>query len=104
MGYIYLLYTNKLTTLSVIVLLGFWRCLMATGSVFENNRTQAVRLPAGTRFPACVKKVSVQVRGCDRVLSPLNQTWDGFFLAEDDEDVYIERGEQGIEPDREPLE
>ncbi len=24
---------------------------MAIGSVFENNRTQAVRLPAATRFP-----------------------------------------------------
>ena len=46
---------------------------MATGSVFENNRTQAVRLPAGTRFPGSVKKVRVRVLGCDRVLSPLDQ-------------------------------
>jgi len=77
---------------------------MATGSVFENNRTQAVRLPAGTRFPARVKKVNVRVLGCDRVLSPSDQTWDSFFLAADTEDVHIERGEQGAQQQREPIE
>lgn len=76
---------------------------MATGSVFENNRTQAVRLPAGTRFPGSVKKVRVRVLGCDRVLSPLDQTWDSFFLADDDEDIRIERGKQGIQKERESL-
>jgi len=30
---------------------------MAIGTVFENNRTQAVRLPVETRFPEGVKKV-----------------------------------------------
>ena len=77
---------------------------MATGSVFENNRTQAVRLPAETRFPPQVKNVKVRVVGCDRVLSPVDQTWDSFFLADDSEDVRIERGEQGMQQDREPLE
>ena len=77
---------------------------MAISSVFENNRTQAVRLPVGTRFPAQVKKVMVRVRGCDRVLSPLGQTWDSFFLAEDAEDVRIERGNQGTPKEREPIE
>ena len=76
---------------------------MATGSVFENNRTQAVRLPAGTRFPGSVKKVRVRVLGCDRVLSPLDQAWDSFFLADDDEDIRIERGNQGIQKEREPF-
>ena len=76
---------------------------MATGSVFENNRTQAVRLPAGTRFPVSVKKVRVRVLGCDRVLSPLDQAWDSFFLADDDEDIRIERGKQGIQKERKPF-
>ena len=76
---------------------------MPTGSVFENNRTQAVRLPAGTRFPGSVKKVRVRVLGCDRVLSPLDQTWDSFFLADDDEDMRIERGKQGIQKERKPF-
>ncbi len=76
---------------------------MATGSVFENNRTQAVRLPAETRFPKGVKHVRVRVLGCDRVLSPLEHSWDSFFLADDSEDIHIERGQQGIEQTREPL-
>ena len=36
---------------------------MSTGSVFVNNRTQAVRLPADTRFPEGVKQVNVRVVG-----------------------------------------
>jgi len=38
---------------------------MKIGSVFENNRTQAVRLPVRTRFPAQIKKVMVRVCGPD---------------------------------------
>jgi antitoxin VapB len=53
---------------------------MSTGSVFENNRTQAVRLPADSRFPDSVKKVTVRVVGMDRVLSPVEHTW-GQFLS-----------------------
>ena len=55
---------------------------MAIGSVFENNRTQAVRLPAETRFSDKVKKVTVRLVGQDRILSPVDKTWD-IFLAED---------------------
>lgn len=69
---------------------------MATGSVFENNRTQAVRLPAETRFPEGVKKVSVRVVGRDRVLSPLGSTWDSFFESSEavSEDFMAERATQ----------
>ena len=56
---------------------------MATGSIFVNNRTQAVRLPVETRFPEGVKKVIVRVFGKDRVLSPVENTWDSFFLSEE---------------------
>lgn len=56
---------------------------MPTGSVFVNNRTQAVRLPAETRFPDDVKQVRVRVVGKDRVLSPVDSTWDSFFMAEE---------------------
>ena len=56
---------------------------MPTGSVFVNNRTQAVRLPADTRFPDDVKQVNVRIVGKDRVLSPVDNTWDSFFLSEE---------------------
>ncbi|WP_416397157.1 type II toxin-antitoxin system VapB family antitoxin [Allohahella sp. A8] len=54
---------------------------MRTGTVFEDHRTQAVRLPADTRFPADVKKVSVRVVGKDRIISPVENTWDSFSRA-----------------------
>ena len=56
---------------------------MSTGSVFVNNRTQAVRLPADRRFPETVKKVLVRKVGCDRILSPMDNSWDSFFLSDE---------------------
>lgn len=69
---------------------------MSIGSVFVNNRTQAVRLPADTRFPETVKKVTVRVVGKDRVISPVENTWDSFFLAKETltEDFMNERASQ----------
>ena len=55
--------------------------IMAKGSVFVNNRTQAVRLPAGTRFPDDIKQVNVRVIGKDRMLSPItHHQYVGQFL------------------------
>ena len=69
---------------------------MSTGSVFANNRTQSVRLPADTRFPDDVKQVNVRVIGKDRILSPVDNTWDSFFLASEgvSEDFMNERASQ----------
>lgn len=57
------------------------RIKMTTSTVFTNNRTQAVRLPAEMRFPDNVKKVEVRVVGQERVIAPLDHTWDSFFLG-----------------------
>ena len=75
---------------------------MITGSVFENNRTQAVRLPVETRFPKEVKKVVIRTVGKDRILSPIDNVWDSFFLAESrvTEDFMQERSSQE-QPERE---
>jgi len=69
---------------------------MDVGTVFVNNRTQAVRLPVGSRFPENVKKVVVRIIGKDRILSPVENTWDSFFLSEDDvsDDFMTERASQ----------
>lgn len=53
---------------------------MDTGTVFKNNNTQAVRLPVDARFPDDVKKVVVRVVGKDRILTPVTNSWDSFFL------------------------
>ena len=77
---------------------------MSTGSVFETNRTQAVRLPADSRFPEGVKKVTVRIVGKERVLCPVENTWDSFFFAEHgvSDDFMSERASQE-QAEREPF-
>ncbi len=53
---------------------------MTTTTVFINNRTQAVRLPAEVRFPESTKRVDVRVLGNERIIAPVDQVWDSFFL------------------------
>ena len=52
---------------------------MTTSTVFTNNRTQAVRLPAELRFPDDIKQVNVRALGNERIITPLAETWDRFF-------------------------
>lgn len=75
---------------------------MTTSTVFTNNRTQAVRLPAELRFPDTVKKVEVRQVGQERIIAPANQAWDSFFLAQEtaSEDFMAERASQR-QPERE---
>ena len=54
---------------------------MSTSTVFTNNRSQAVRLPADMRFPDSVKKVNVRVMGLERIIAPAESSWDSFFLG-----------------------
>ena len=69
---------------------------MHTGTVFENNRTQAVRLPVGVRFDDNVKKVLIRKLGKERILTPVDHVWDSFFHASEDvsEDFLPERASQ----------
>jgi antitoxin VapB len=77
---------------------------MATSTVFINNRTQAVRLPAELRLPENVKQVSVRARGKERIIAPLESSWDSFFLDGPavSDDFMAERASQD-QPEREPL-
>ena len=69
---------------------------IAITTVFTNNRSQAVRLPAEARLPDEVKKVIVRIRGRERIITPLENTWDNFFLSGPSvsNDFMNERGEQ----------
>lgn len=53
---------------------------MSQGTVFTSNRTQNVRIPADVRFPDDVKNVTVRAIGKERILTPIENTWDSFFL------------------------
>lgn len=77
---------------------------MPITTLFTNNRSQAVRLPAEVRLPEGVKKVHVRARGMDRIISPVGHTWDQFFLSgpRASEDFMTERASQQ-QSDREAL-
>lgn len=78
--------------------------ILAISTVFTNNRTQAVRLPAEMRLPENVRKVNVRSKGRERIIAPIENMWDNFFLSEEgvSEDFMNERGSQE-QGDRESL-
>ena len=77
---------------------------MTISTVFTNNRTQAVRLPADTRFHESIKKVDVRVVGQERIIAPAESVWDSFFhgSATVSDDFLTERAGQQ-QPERECL-
>ncbi|MDD2699614.1 MAG: type II toxin-antitoxin system VapB family antitoxin [Sideroxydans sp.] len=77
---------------------------MSITTVFTNNRTQAVRLPAEMRFPDSVKKVEVRSNGQERIISPATSSWDSFFLGATtaSDDFMSERASQ-LQPERASL-
>ena len=77
---------------------------MSIASVFTNNRSQAVRIPADLRLPEGVKRVQVRALGSDLIISPVNQTWDSFFINGPgvSEDFIVERADQA-QSERESL-
>ena len=81
-----------------------WGVVMSIGTVFVNNRTQAVRLPMDVRLPDGVQKVDIRVKGKERIIAPLGQSWDSFFLDGPtvSEDFLPERATQH-QPKREAL-
>ena len=54
---------------------------MSISTVFTNNRSQAVRLPADVRLPEDVKQVTVRAVGKERIIAPLQSSWDSFFMG-----------------------
>jgi antitoxin VapB len=77
---------------------------MAITTVFTNNRSQAVRLPAELRLPDNVKRVKIRAVGNERIITPVDQTWDSFFLdgPKVSADFMRKRASQE-QPERKPL-
>lgn len=75
---------------------------MKTAKIFENGRSQAVRLPKEYRFES--KEVNVNKIGDVIVLFPQNKKWNGLIKSLDmfTED-YMEDRQQGNNQERELL-
>ncbi|AHE98347.1 type II toxin-antitoxin system VapB family antitoxin [Thioalkalivibrio paradoxus] len=52
---------------------------MDQAAVFKSNRSQAIRLPKSVALPEDVKRVNVIAIGRVRILTPVGESWDGWF-------------------------
>jgi antitoxin VapB len=55
---------------------------MTKTSLFQSNRSQAVRLPKAVAFPEGVRDVRILKEGKRRIIVPANAVWDDFFDAQ----------------------
>ena len=74
--------------------------MIKIAKIFQNGRSQAVRLPKAFRFDT--EEVYVRKSGDDIILSPKHPSWDSFF---DDPDCatedFMETRDQGMSQIRE---
>jgi antitoxin VapB len=54
---------------------------MSKTTLFQSNRSQAVRLPKDVAFPEGVRSVTILRDGRSRVIVPSDAVWDDFFDA-----------------------
>ena len=74
--------------------------MTTSSTVFTNNRTQAVRLPADVRLPNTVKKVDVVALGRARLIVPAGEAWDSWFDGEGVTPDFMADRDQPREQDR----
>lgn len=76
---------------------------MKTAKLFQNGKSQAVRLPKEFRMPG--KEVYIKRQGEAIVLLPKEASWDSLFNSLDhfSKDFKIERNQPEINQEREPL-
>ena len=70
--YIQLTYTNLHPSLIA-------EAKMTRTSLFQSNKSQAVRLPKAVAFPQDVHDVRILKDGKRRIIVPANAVWDDFF-------------------------
>ncbi|MDX1656660.1 MAG: type II toxin-antitoxin system VapB family antitoxin [Candidatus Competibacteraceae bacterium] len=76
---------------------------MEQGSVFQSNRSQAVRLPKAVALPDDVKRVDIVAVGRARIVTPAGEAWDSWF---DDQGVtadFMAEREQPADQERQGL-
>lgn len=70
-------------------------------SIFQNNKSQAVRIPKSLALPAEVKSVEVVAVGNARLITPTGALWDSFFFeVPEAPDDFMEAREQPDEQER----
>jgi antitoxin VapB len=49
-------------------------------TIITENGNQVIPLTGDACYSEAVKKISVSVRGNERIITPIGHTWDHFFL------------------------
>lgn len=76
---------------------------MERGSVFMNNKTQAIRLPKSVRLPEGTRTVDIVRRGRAWVIIPSDQSWAQWFEDAEVSPDFMETREQPNDQEREAL-
>lgn len=74
---------------------------MEQGSVFQSNRSQAIRLPKSAALPEDVKRVDVVAIGRTRIITPVGEAWDSWFESKGCTADFMSEREQPVEQERE---
>mgnify|MGYP000341742372 FL=1 len=74
---------------------------MERGSVFMNNKTQAIRLPKSVRLPDGTKMVDIVRRGRAWIIVPSDQSWAQWFEDAEVSPDFVESRDQSDEQERE---
>ncbi len=73
---------------------------MERGSVFMNNKTQAIRLPKSVRLPDGTKMVDIVRRGRAWIIVPSDQSWAQWFEDAEVSPDFVETRDQPDEQER----
>ena len=76
---------------------------MDQGSVFQSNRSQAVRLPKAVALPDDIKRVDVVAIGRTRILTPAGEAWGSWFEGDNVTADFMTDRKQAAEQEREGL-
>ena len=74
---------------------------MEQGSIFQSNRSQAVRIPKAAAFPEDVKRVDVVAIGRARLIMPAGESWDSWFEGQGVTQDFMSDREQPADQARE---
>jgi len=71
------------------------------GAVFQNNRSQAIRLPKAVALPDDVKRVDIVAVGRTRIIAPAGEVWDSWFEGAAVTSDFISERDQANSQERE---
>lgn len=72
----------------------------AQTKIFKSNRSQAVRLPKAVELPDTVTEVEIVSIGNQRIISPVEESWDSWFDGPRVTDDFMSDREQPEDQER----